>query len=283
METFHHDGMRFDVTDAGPPDGRVVLVLHGFPQDRSAWAGVTPRLAAAGHRVLAPDQRGYSPGAVAPRRRDYRMRRLAADVLALADQAGADTFDVVGHDWGAAVAWHLAARHPDRVRTVTALSVPHPRAWAQSVLRSAQALRSTYMAFFQLPRLPERALSAGAGARLRRSLVRDGLGPEYAGRYAARAARPGNLTGPLNWYRAIPFDLGQRTPTVAVPALMLWSDGDRFLSRTGAELSARWCTGPFRLEVLEGVSHWIPETAPERTAALILEHLESVPAGAGSR
>lgn len=276
MDSFHHDGLRFDVSVTGPADGRAVIVLHGFPSDRTAWAAVAPELAAAGCRVLAPDQRGYSPGARPPRRRDYRLNRLAGDVLALADQAGVDRFDVVGHDWGAIVAYHLAGHHPHRVRTVTALSVPHLGAWRQSLVRSGQALRSSYMAFFQLPVLPERLLAARSGDRLRRALTRSGLDDHHARRYAARAARPGGLTGPLNWYRALPFDpprLGQ----VPVSTMLVWGDRDRFVNRTAVDLCQRWVTGPYRLEVARGVSHWLPEEAPARVVTKVLAHLRAVP------
>ncbi|MGH9094055.1 MAG: alpha/beta fold hydrolase, partial [Acidimicrobiales bacterium] len=128
MEHFPRDGLTFDVTDTGEPDGQVVVLLHGFPEDRSSWTGVIPALTGAGFRVLAPDLRGYSPGARPRGRRAYALRQSAADVLALADAAGADQLHVVGHDWGAALAWFLAARHPERVRTLSALSVPHTEA-----------------------------------------------------------------------------------------------------------------------------------------------------------
>jgi pimeloyl-ACP methyl ester carboxylesterase len=268
METYAHDGMRFDVSDDGPADGRTVLLLHGFPGDRTTWDAVTPGLVAAGCHVLAPDQRGYSPGARPPRRRDYRLSLLAGDVLALADRAGADRFDVVGHDWGAVVALHLAARHPHRVRTVTVVSAPHPAAWLRSMPRSSQAPRSAYMAFFQLPVLPERVLAP----RLERMLVGTGLNAAHAERYAARAARPGGLTGPLNWYRAAPLE---RLPTrpVPVPTLLVHGGADRFITQTAMDLSRRWVSGPCRSETLDGVPHWVPEQEPARLTALVAAHL----------
>ncbi|WP_239160832.1 alpha/beta fold hydrolase [Virgisporangium ochraceum] len=272
MEGFDHDGLRFDVSDSGPPDGRPVVLLHGFPADRTTWDAVTPALVADGHRVLAPDQRGYSPGARPPRRRDYRLGLLAADVLALADAAGADRFDVVGHDWGAVVALHLAADHPDRVRTVAAFAGPHPGAWRRSLTRGSQAVRSAYMVFFQVPRLPERLLGARSGARLYRSLVGSGLDREHARRYAARFSRPGALTGPLNWYRAAAFDR-VRTGVVPVPTLLVRGGRDRFVTPEAVDLSRRWVSGPCRIETLDDVSHWIPEQAPARVAALIRGHL----------
>lgn len=164
MERYRHEALTFDVTDSGPAEGRIVIALHGFPEDRQCWAQLSRSLSDAGFRTLAPDQRGYSPGARPSARRSYRVSMLAGDVLALADQAGADSFDLVGHDWGAIVAWHLAARHPDRVRSLTALSVPHPRAFVSALSASSQALHSWYMVLFQIPWLPERVLSQRGGS-----------------------------------------------------------------------------------------------------------------------
>jgi len=270
MEAFENDGLRFDVSETGPADGRTVILLHGFPNDRRAWDGVAPLLAAEGHRVLAPDQRGYAAGAQPRRRRDYRLRRLVGDVLALADRAGAETFDLVGHDLGAVVAYAVAAHRPRRVRSVTAVAAPHPGAWLRAMARSAQAPRSAYMLFFQLPFLPERLLRH----RLRRSLVGSGLDAPHADRYAARAARPGGLTGPLHWYRAFPLER-RRVPRVPVSTVLVHGADDRFVTGTAAALCHRWVSGPYRLEVWDGVSHWIPEREPTRLAALILAHLRS--------
>ena len=277
MDSFGHAGLRFEVSDDGPADGPVVVLLHGFPADRSCWAGITPALVEAGYRVLAPDQRGYAPGARPRRRRDYVLDRLAGDVLALADRAGAARFDLVGHDWGAALAFFVAARHPARVRSLTAFSVPHGDAWLRSLTRSTQLLRSWYIGLFQLPLLPEWLLHRGQGAGLRRALVRSGLDEEIARRYAARAVRSEDLRGPLNWYRMIPLAARRSTrlPPVAVPTLFVWSDRDRFVTRTAADLCVRSVCGPYRYEVLRGVSHWIPEQEPARAAALLLAHLES--------
>lgn len=276
MDTFEHDGLRFEVSADGPADGPLVILLHGFPGDRSGWAGVSPALAAAGHRTLAPDQRGYSPGARPPRRRDYTLDRLAADVLALADRAGAPRFDLVGHDWGATVSWYLAARYPDRVRSLVALSVPHTNAVAQALRRGGQALRSWYVAAFQVPVLPERVLAVNGGDRLRSWLVRGGLDDPHARAYAARAASPAAMTGPLNWYRAIPFALRDPLPPVTVPTVFGWGDRDRYIARATAEGCGQWVTGPFRYEVFERGTHWLPEREPDRVAALVADHLRSV-------
>ncbi|MEI2639114.1 MAG: alpha/beta fold hydrolase [Microthrixaceae bacterium] len=162
LTSYRHDGCLFDVDDSGGGgDGQnggnveTVILLHGFPQSRTSWRELTPQLVDRGYRVIAPDQRGYSPGARPRRRRDYTLDKLAGDVIALADAADVERFHVVGHDWGGAVAWALGANHSDRVASVTSLSTPHPQAMISSLMSSDQLLRSWYMLYFQLPVVPE--------------------------------------------------------------------------------------------------------------------------------
>jgi pimeloyl-ACP methyl ester carboxylesterase len=273
IEQYSRDGLTFDVTDVGPEDGRAVIALHGFPEDRHCWDPIGRSLTGAGYRMLAPDQRGYSPGARPTGRRAYALPELDADILALADAAGLERFDVLGHDWGGAPAWDLAGLRPDRVRTVTVLSTPHPRAFQASMLRSSQLLHSWYMLFFQIPAVPEAGFRSRGGRRMEASLQKSGLDPASAARYAARFTEPGAMTGPINWYRALPFGARSPAPVVQVPAMYIWSDGDSFLTRKAAELTARYVTGNYRFEVLAGESHWLPEAAPEKVAPLLLEFL----------
>ncbi|MCU1594151.1 MAG: Alpha/beta hydrolase [Frankiales bacterium] len=269
MQAFEREGLIFDVLETGPADGPVVLLLHGFPQGADSWRAVAERLAGDGYRCLAPLQRGYSPGARPAHRRDYAVPELVADVLALVDASGADKVHLVGHDWGAAVAWAFAAEHPERLLTLTALSVPHPGAFASALLTSRQSLASTYVAFFQLPWLPERLLTE---QRLRASLESSGQS-EAAARRDARLMVEGALTGGLNWYRAVPFGSPRAARAkVAVPTLFLWSDGDAFVTRQAARTCGQWVTGPYRFEVLEGLSHWLPDEAPDAVSALLSEH-----------
>jgi pimeloyl-ACP methyl ester carboxylesterase len=277
IEQYTHDGLTFDVSDTGPVDGRVVILLHGFPEDRHCWDRLAASLSGAGYRALAPDQRGYSPRARPPGRRPYVVNRLAADATALADAAEAARFDVVGHDWGAVVAWYLAGRRPERVRSLTALSVPHPRAFVHAMGRSTQALHSWYMLFFQLPRLPETLLACAGGDRLARALRRSGLGADTARRYAGRAVDPAAMTGPLNWYRALSFDRRDAIGPVATPALLIWGDQDRFLTRTAAEACGRFVTGPYRFVPLAGAGHWLPSESAAQVAPALLDHLASGP------
>lgn len=286
MDSYTRGALRFDVTEyggsgAGPGHGEPVLLLHGFPQTAASWEPVARRLADAGYRVLAPDQRGYSPGARPQGRRAYRVEELVDDVVALADAAGAETVHVVGHDWGAVVAWALAALHPERVRTLTAVSVPHPAAFVRAMATSRQGALSWYMYFFQLPGAPERLLGRPGG--LAAALRRAGQGRERARRDEAALAAKGGLrsalTGAVNWYRAMPFwEHKGLQLTVGVPTLLVWSDGDVAISRAAVDGTPRWMTGPYRLEVLSGVSHWIPDETPDRLADLVLEQLATTAA-----
>lgn len=278
MERFSRDGLTFDVSDHGPADGRLVVALHGFPEDRHCWTGIAGRLAETGHRVLAPDQRGYSPGARPSGRRNYVVTELVADVLAMADAAGAERFDVIGHDWGAVVSWALAARHPDRVRSLTALSVPHTRAFVESTWHGPQLLRSWYMLAFQVPVLPEATMRRIGTDRAVQGLTAAGCSPADARRFAARFAEPGAMTGPINWYRALPFAVSDPLPDVAVATLYVWGDRDRFVTRWAAEHCGRFVSGPYRFEPLPGFSHFLPTEAPDVVTALFLDHLASTEA-----
>jgi pimeloyl-ACP methyl ester carboxylesterase len=273
MDSFSRGDLVFDVRDSGPADGDAVVLLHGFPQDSSAFDRLSPALHSAGLRTLAPDQRGYSPRARPEGRAAYRLRGLVDDVLALLDAAGLQNAHVVGHDWGGVVAWALAAWHPWRVRTLTALSVPHPAAMTQAMVHSDQALRSSYIGFFQLPLVPEGVLLAGRGAVLRRVLRQGGLPEDRVDEYVDRMREPRALTAALNWYRALP--LGARTPVgvVRVPTLHVWGAADAFLGRAATEASREFVDAPYALEVLEDVNHWIPELAAERTAELVTAHV----------
>lgn len=265
MEEFRRAGLVFEVRDGGPAGGDAVVLLHGFPQDHTCFDGVVPDLHAAGLRTLVPLQRGYSPGARPPGRAPYRLGECAADVLALLDAAGLTRAHVVGHDWGGAVAWHLGQHHPERVRTLAVLSTPHPRAMAAAMLRGGQALRSFYMAWFQLPLLPERILPRV----LRRAIVRAGLPAEVAERYVRRIVQPGALTAALNWYRAIPWSMSP-PGQVPVPTTYIWGRRDPYLGRHAATRTGRYVSGPYEFRTLDA-GHWLPETRPAETAALLLK------------
>ena len=259
-------GLVLDAVQAGPADGPVALLLHGFPQSSWCWRRVWPGLAAAGLRVVAPDQRGYSPDARPLQVQDYRMAALVADAVAVLDALGADRAHVVGHDWGAAVAWQLAARHPDRVRTLTAVYVPHPAAFVEALRTDPdQRARSRYMKDWQDPATEAALLDGGLAEVL-------GDGPD-AEHHLRAMQQPGALTAALRWYRAqSTADLDGLGPVTA-PTLHVWSDADPALGPVATYGTARHVAGEYRLEVLDGVGHWVPEAAADRLSALMLEHL----------
>ncbi|WP_446666136.1 alpha/beta fold hydrolase [Flexivirga sp. B27] len=285
MQTYRRGQLTFDVADSGPADAPIVILLHGFPQDRHAWDKLTPRLVEAGYRVLAPDQRGYSPGAAPRKRTAYPLAQLARDVIALVDAAGAETAHIVGHDWGGAVAWQLAQAHPDRVATATTLSTPHPEALLWAMRHSDQWRKSTYMAFFQLPWIAERATLR----QLPEMYVKTGMAPEDAQKYADRFSTPESLRGPLGWYRSMlagqlraakpSRNRGsgqQRARKVTVPMSYVWGTRDFALGRAAAEKSAEFVSGPYEFVELEGAGHWLPEVNTDEVAAAVLRRLQSV-------
>jgi pimeloyl-ACP methyl ester carboxylesterase len=249
-----------------------VVLLHGFPQRNDSWNAVIDRLTAEGYRCLAPNQRGYSPGARPSRRRDYRMSELVADVGALIDASGARQVHLVGHDWGAAVAWAAAAEMSDRLATVSPISVPHPGAFMKSLATSRQGLASWYMCVFQLPRIPEWLLMRRNGAFASEFLRRSGQTPAAIERDVQAMSEPGAMTAGINWYRAIPLsDPRNNNQKISVPTLYVWSDRDIALLPKAAHDTARYVSGEYRFEILPDVSHWIPEEQPDKLADLLLD------------
>ncbi len=270
ITSFSRQGLTFEVTDSGPLDGEPVVLLHGFPADRSGWRHVEPILHAAGLRTYAPDQRGYSPHASPRLRTAYRFDDLVDDVLALVDATGHDRVHLVGHDWGGGLAWLVGGHHPDRIATLTVLSTPHLTAFGRALLTLDQARRSWYMAAFQVPFLPERVLAATLRTMLRGS----GLPAQDTERYAAHLASADALSGPLNWYRGAP--LSQLRPRdVDVPTTYVWGSKDFALGRRAAELTAEHVTGPYEFIELEA-GHWLPEKRPEECATAIISRAASV-------
>ena len=275
MEIATADGQTFTARAAGPEDGRPVLLLHGFPQTSRCWVAQLDALAIAGYRGVAFDQRGYSPGARPDDVAAYKPAALVGDVLAVADAVGFDRFDLVGHDFGGMVAWMVAGHHPDRVRTLTVASTPHPAAFRTSYQETSsdQGERSSYMRSFRAADrgATEAAMLAEDAAGLR--TVYTGLDPAAADEYVAVLSQPGALVAAIDWYRSMSGRASAETPPAAVPTLYVWSDQDPTLGRNPAEATADLVTGPYRFVVLEGVGHWIPELAGDRFTPLLLDHL----------
>jgi pimeloyl-ACP methyl ester carboxylesterase len=258
-------------------DTDTVLLLHGFPQTHRAFDALATRLIPHGLRLIAPDQRGYSPGARPDDVAAYAMPELVADALAILDAFGVAQAHVVGHDWGAAVAWNLAARHPERVRTLTAASIPHPSALAEATVHSAdQRERSVYIELFREEGKGENLLLDDGQQRLRRlftPLPDHSIEPHLAVLGERKA-----LTGALNWYRAMKPEESLALPPATVPVTYVWSDADVAVSREAAERCAAHVTGPYRFVELPGVSHWVPDEAPDQLAAAVLDRIGAHPA-----
>ncbi|MFG2949692.1 alpha/beta fold hydrolase [Streptomyces adustus] len=263
----------FDATAAGPAEGRPVLLLHGFPQTRLAWDRQITALAAHGYRVVAPDQRGYSPGARPERPDDYRISLLVDDVLAITEELGWTTFDLVGHDWGGAVAWWTADAHPGRIRTLTVVSTPHPGALADALRTDEdQRARSHYMLDWrETPKTENDMLADGADSL--RALYAGKVPQASADAYIRQLSQPGALTAALNWYRS--GRPRHAIGTIDVPTLYIWSTDDAAFGPAAAQGTEQWVNAPYRFEALRGISHWIPEEAPETLNRLLIEHLQT--------
>ena len=273
MDQFSRGDLTFDVADAGSGRNGTVVLLHGFPQTSQSWRAVTPLLNAEGYRTVAPDQRGYSPGARPKGRTAYRTSELVADAAALVEQLGDGPVHLVGHDWGAAVAWGLAAGRPGLVLSLTSVSVPHPGAFAKSLLSSDQMLRSWYMALVQPPVLPDLLVSRFPGA-FDEVLRRAGMDAAQLADVHRLIIDGGALPGALNWYRAMllssPPDLARR---VAVPTTHVWGRRDPALARRGAELAADFVVADFALKILDDAGHWIPEHDADELAEIVLARI----------
>ncbi len=273
------NGLRFHALAAGPVDGPLLLLLHGFPETSHCWNRHIAPLAAAGFRVVAPDQRGIGLSSKPEDVAAYRIDHLAADIVAIVRSLGRERAQVVGHDWGGAVTWYLAEHHADVVERVAIIDVPHGGTF-ERYLRShpSQMLKSWYMLFFQLPRLPEAVLRANGFKRLAHAIVatsRPGaFTPEDLAIYRQAWSQPGALTGMLNWYRALRLTL--RLPRgsgrVAIPVRLMWGDRDHALEPAMAEASIARCDAGEVFHFADA-THWLPREEPERTTALLLEFL----------
>ena len=275
------NGLRFHALVAGPANGPLVLLLHGFPEASHGWRRQIGPLADAGFRVVAPDQRGIGLSSKPEGVANYRVHLLAADIVAIVRALGRERAQVVGHDWGGAVTWTLAMRHADVFERAVILDAPHPAAFVERLRRHpSQMLRSWYMAFFQLPWLPEAVLRAGDFERLARALVatsRPGtFTPADLAVYRAAWARPGALTGMLNWYRALRLGGGSGAARgggrIGIPVRVLWGDRDQALEPALADASLAWCDAG---EVIHfpDATHWLQHEEPEAVNASLLEFL----------
>ncbi len=261
---------------AGPPDGPVAILLHGFPEFWYSWRQQIEPLASAGFRVIVPDQRGYNKSSKPRGAANYALSALTSDVIAIADQLHQDRVFLAGHDWGAAVAWSVALLHPQRVAKLAILNVPHPSVMRHYLNTNRRQLRrSWYMFFFQLPFVPEAVFSAFNFRLGVRSLVRssrpDTFSAEDLAQYRAAWSQTGALTAMINWYRA-----AARHPTkfsdstVHVPTRILWGERDAFLLPEMAHDSLRYCDSA-DLYTFANATHWLQHEEPARVSELLID------------
>jgi len=273
------NGVRLHTVQAGPEDGPLLVLLHGFPECWYGWHRQLGPLATAGYRVVIPDQRGYNLSEKPAGVGSYHIRELAADVVGLIDALGYDQAAVAGHDWGAAVAWWLALEYPERLSQLCVVNVPHPTVFERTLRSSwSQRKNSWYIALFQLPYLPELTASLGDYWLLTNSLESSSRPDAFTKAdlecYRLAWSQPGALMGMINWYRAIvrarPQPVRQQ---VATPTRILWGAGDEFLDREMAHKSIQYCTDG-ELQVVEDATHWILHEEPALVVETLLDLLE---------
>ena len=278
--SFKNGDVSLQAVAAGPHDGPVIVLLHGFPEFWYGWRRQIEPLASAGFRVIVPDQRGYNLSSKPDGVSAYALTELVSDVIAIADQLGREKIFLAGHDWGAAVAWSTALLHPQRIAKLAVLNVPHPSVMRKFLsTRPRQLLRSWYMFFFQLPWLPEAVFSAfnfriGSRALLRFS--RPGtFSEEDLAQYRAAWSQPGALTGMINWYRAL-FRTRVKFPDkiVRVPTRILWGERDAFLLAEMARESLRYCTNA-ELFTFANATHWLQHEEAARVSELLIDFFRS--------
>jgi len=271
--SLHANGYQFDALSEGPKDGPLVLFLHGFPQFADAWIPILDAVAAHGFHAVAVDQRGYSPRARPPEVLNYRIDKLAADALGFADSLGAKSFHLVGHDWGGAVAWAVAATQPERLLTLTVLSTPHPAALTAALKNDRdQQTRSAYFRVLTAPDGGGEKYLLADDAKALRAAYMNKVSQAAVDSNVRRFNEDGTLTAALNWYRAMP--LNGSGAIVTVPTLYIWGDQDQALGRTAALATADFCKGPYRFEILSGKSHWLLEECPQEVVTLLRDHID---------
>lgn len=272
------NGVSLHVAEAGPENGRPILVLHGFPEFWYGWRNQFDALVDAGYRVVAPDQRGYNlsdkPRGVAA----YDLDVLARDVIGLADALGQDKVLLIGHDWGAAVGWWIASHHPDRLEKFIAISAPHPVVWIDAMRNNVeQRKKSRYVGAFRLPWLPEFLMRHGnfralVGA-LRETKQADAFSDADVEKYRAAWSTPGALTGMINWYRALLARDWRSTSIgpIRAPVMILWGDHDRYGVPKLAEDSAKLCERASLIRL--DATHWVQHDESERVNRLAIDFL----------
>ena len=269
LKTVNANGLHFEVEETGEGD-HLALCLHGFPEHLVSWRNQVPVLAELGYRVWAVNQRGYGRSSRPAGTAQYALKHLLADVAALIDASGARRVTLIGHDWGAMVAWCFAAGGIRPLERLVIMNVPHPLCFRAALKHWRQRRKSWYIGFFQLPFLPERLLAANGGAAVRRMFRGVRLPAEIMDVYANQVAEPGAATAMLNWYRGMRLTDGlPRLDTpIEVPTLVIWGEADVALDVIGLQGTERYVRD-LRIERLPGISHWVQQQAPNQVNALL--------------
>ena len=274
------NGVKLHVVTAGPEDGPLVVLLHGFPEYWKGWKHQIPALVEAGYRVMVPDQRGYNTSEKPAKISDYDIDLLAGDILGLIDHAGRDKAHVVGHDWGAVVAWWLGIHHGDRLNKLAILNVPHPIVMRKHLMKNrSQLKKSWYIFFFQIPFIPEQAFIRNGGEKMLQMLKTTSnpgsFSEEDLAGQAQSWANPGCPRSMINWYRAMMRRVASRQEQVriSVPLQMIWGKNDIALGSEMAAPSLDYCDDG-QLEMIEEATHWVQHDAPERVNEILIEFLK---------
>ena len=277
-EYIETNGIRLHTVFAGPQSGVPVILLHGFPENWRCWIHQIPTLADAGFRVIIPDQRGYNLSDKPKGIKNYRIDELVKDVIGLIDTLEYQKVNLVGHDWGAAVAWYLAYQHPDRLQRLGILNVPHPLVFRRFITRDFEQMRrSWYAFFFQLPWLPEMGMRAGDWRGAVRALRGSGkihtFTNEEIENYKEAWSQPGAITAMINWYRAVRYQTKlPREMLIKVPTLVMWGAKDAALTYRMARPSIDHCVDG-KLIFFPDATHWVQHEAAEEVNHYIIEFL----------
>lgn len=270
------NGINLHVALAGPKGGNPVILLHGFPDASFGWEKQIRALAESGFYVIVPDQRGYNLSDKPKGIQNYRVELLVADILALADALGLAQFNLAGHDWGAIVSWSLVDKHPERVKRLAILNVPHPRIMNEFLKGNLQQqLRSWYAFFFQLPALPE-ILTRAFNWKILADQMCKNYSEAELNRFRVAWSQPGAMTAMINWYRALFSRSSEKVQTekIQVPTQMIWGKLDPYLMWQMAPRSIALCENG-RLEFVEDATHWVHQDRPEIVNQLLIEHFSA--------
>ncbi len=275
---FDTNGIRLHVVQAGPKSGIPILLLHGFPENWRGWIHQIPALVEAGFRVIVPDQRGYNLSDKPKGIKNYRVDELVRDILGLIDSLEYEKVNLVGHDWGAVVAWTLAYQHPRRLQRLGILNVPHPLVFRRFITRDLEQMRrSWYAFFFQLPWLPELGMRAGDWRGAVRALRGSGKIHTFTNedilKYKEAWSQPGAITAMINWYRAVRYQTKlPNSMEIKVPTLILWGVKDVTLAYRMARPSIDHCENG-KLIFFPDSTHWVQHDAAEEVNHYLIDFL----------